>query len=122
LYLKRSAEEGFVTAQHLLGIALHEGNLTKKNDYLALAWFREAIRNGSVASYLNAGDLLHEGGVGLKRNRLFALVNYLGAYQNGAVFLRPRLEQLITELKEIEGERLPEFRFVDVPPGYGMKE
>jgi len=55
-----------VTAQHLLGIAFHEGKLTKKNDYLALAWFREGVRNGNVISYLNAADLLYEGGVDLK--------------------------------------------------------
>jgi TPR repeat protein len=54
--------------------------LSKRNDYLALAWLREAIRNGNIVSYLNAGDLLYEGGVGLKKNRLFALINYLGAY------------------------------------------
>jgi hypothetical protein len=41
---------------------------------------------------LNAGDLLYEGGVNLKKNRLFALINYLGAYQAGAVFLKERLE------------------------------
>lgn len=80
LYLKRSAEEGFVTAQHLLGIAYHEGKFVKRNDYLALAWFRESIRNGNIVSYLNAGDLLYEGGVGLKQNRLFAFLNYMGAY------------------------------------------
>ena len=60
-YLKRSACEGFVTAQHLLGIAYAEGGkLCKRNDRLALAWFREAIRNGNIVSYLNAGDLLFE--------------------------------------------------------------
>jgi hypothetical protein len=66
---------------------------------LALAWFREAIRNGNVISYLNAADLLYEERPGtqeeqggLVRNRLFALVNYLGAYQAGAVFLKERLE------------------------------
>lgn len=66
---------------------------------LALAWFRESIRNGNIVSYLNAGDLLFEDRPGtqldkggLERNRLFALVNYLGAYQAGAVFLRERME------------------------------
>ena len=118
LYLKRSAEEGFVTAQHLLGIAYHEGRLTKKNDFLALAWFREAIRNGNFVSYLNAGDLLYEGGTGLKRNRLYSLVNYLGAYQYGAVFLKDRLEQLVNELQQEEGEALPKFRFIDMPKEY----
>lgn len=87
-YLKRAACEGFVTAQHLLGISYAEGgNLCKRNDRLALAWFRESIRNGNIVSYLNAGDLLFEDRPGtpeekggLERNRLFALVNYLGAY------------------------------------------
>ncbi|CDW87823.1 sel1 domain-containing protein repeat-containing protein [Stylonychia lemnae] len=116
LYLKRSAEEGFVTAQHLLGIAYHEGKITRKNDYLALAWFRESIRNGNIISYLNAADLLFEGGVELKQNRLFALVNYLGAYQNGAVFLKERLEQVVKEINEHDKDKIPEFSFVDLPP------
>lgn len=75
-----------------MGIAYYEGKFTKKNDFLALAWFRESIRNGNVISYLNAGDLLYEGGVDLKQNRMFALINYLGAYQHGAVFLKDKLE------------------------------
>ena len=37
-----------------------DGRLTKRNDKLALAWFRESIRNGNIVSYLNAGDLLFE--------------------------------------------------------------
>eukprot|EP00347_Sterkiella_histriomuscorum_P024275 403331695 len=114
-YLKRSAEEGFVTAQHLLGIAYHEGKFTKRNDSLALAWFRESIRNGNIVSYLNAGDLLYEGGVNLKQNRLFAFLNYMGAYQNGAIFLRDKLEKLILELRDIEGEKIPDITFMEVP-------
>ena len=34
--------------------------LCKRNDKLALAWFRESVRNGNASSYLNAGDLLYE--------------------------------------------------------------
>jgi TPR repeat protein len=118
-YLKRAANEGFVTAQHLLGIAYADGGrLCKRNDRLALAWFREAIRNGNIVSYLNAGDLLYEDRPGtdeerggLTRSRMFALVNYLGAYQSGAVFLKERLELIIEELRTIEGEKLPDFLF-----------
>lgn len=80
MYMKRAAEEGYVTAQHNIGLMYHQGTLTKRNDYMALAWFREAIRNGNVQSYLNAGDLLYEGGNNLERNRLFALIHYIGAY------------------------------------------
>lgn len=92
LYLKRSAEEGFLTAQHMLGIAYHEGSLVKKNDKKALAWFRESVRNGFTASYLNAGELLNKEGD--MKNRLFALVNYLGAYQHGAFFLEDTIKEL----------------------------
>lgn len=86
LYLKRSAEEGFVSAQHLLGIAYHEGAVCNKNDNKALAWFRESVRNGNPVSYLNAGELLNKED-NPQRNRLFSLVNFLGAYQHGAFFL-----------------------------------
>lgn len=111
----------------MLGIAYADGGrLCKRNDRLALAWFREAIRNGNIVSYLNAGDLLYEDRPGteeerggLDQNRLFALVMYLGAYQSGAVFLKEKLELLIEELRTIEGEKLPEFLFYinkNVPP------
>ncbi len=85
---------------------------------MALAWFREAIRNGNIVSYLNAGDLLYEERPGtpeekggIQQNRLFAFVNYLGAYQAGALFLKDRLEQILEELKTIEGEKMPDFKF-----------
>jgi len=45
----------------------------KKSDKLALAWFREACRNGSTVSYLNAGELLAKGGNDLEPNLTFAL-------------------------------------------------
>ena len=77
LYLKRSAEEGFVNAQHMLGIAYSRGEICTKNDYKALSWFRESVRNGNPVSYLNAGELLEGDRF---KNKLFALVNYLGAY------------------------------------------
>lgn len=92
LYLKRSAEEGFLTAQHMLGIAYHEGSIVQKNDRKALAWFRESVRNGFTASYLNAGEILNKEGE--LKNRLFSLVNYLGAYQSGAFFLKETIEQV----------------------------
>ena len=56
----------------------------------ALAWFRESVRNGNPISYLNAGELLLNGDestAGFQRNKLFAFVNFLGAYQAGAFFL-----------------------------------
>lgn len=116
LYLKRSAEEGYVVAQHMLGLAYYSGINTRKNLLLALSWFREAVRNGNVSSYLNAGDILYEGGLGVKQNRMFALVNYLGAYREGAYFLKAKIDQVVKELKEIEGEQLPEFLMPDEIP------
>jgi TPR repeat protein len=107
----------------MTGIIYSEGQLgVKRNDRLALAWFRESIRNGNVTSYLNAADLLFEDRPGteeekggLVKNRLFALINYLGAYNAGAVFLKERLEKVIHELKTIENEKLPEFKFFELP-------
>ena len=75
----------------MLGLAYHEGALTKTNKTVALAWLRESVRNGNPVSYLNCGDILHE-----QKNRLFALINYLGAYQHGAFFLK---DKIITDSK-----------------------
>jgi TPR repeat protein len=47
--------------QHNLGIAYFKGKLTSKNDKLALAWLREATRNGYAPSYHLAGDILYQG-------------------------------------------------------------
>lgn len=52
----------------MLGLAYAEGRLVKQNKTMALAWFRESIRNGNPVSYLNAGDLLCESG-----SKMFAL-------------------------------------------------
>ena len=114
LYLKRAAEEGMVQAQHMLGIAYHDGKRFKRDDLKALAWFRESVRNGNSASYLNCGDLLLHGDekqLGFKRNKLFAFVNYLGAYTNGAFFIQDEMEKLRVEI-EAEGTRLPKIIYV----------
>lgn len=81
----------------MLGIAYHEGRLFKRNDLRALAWFRESVRNGNAVSYLNAGELLLRGDEtqrGFKQNKLFAFVNFLGAYTNGAFFVRDQMQKL----------------------------
>jgi len=39
-YMKRSAEEGFTSAQHLVGIDYFQGVRCPKDDQLSLAWFR----------------------------------------------------------------------------------
>jgi TPR repeat protein len=91
-----------------LGIAYADGTLTKRNDLRALAWFRESVRNGNIVSYLNAADLLSHHTDDAKRtydatnvpkNRLFAMANYLGAYQHGAFFLTERIQTLATEIR-----------------------
>ena len=94
----------------MLGIAFTKGEICAKNEYKALSWFRESVRNGNPVSYLNAGELLE--GEHFK-NKLFALVNYLGAYQHGGFFLKEKIETLRQELIDIEGFRIPEIRFVE---------
>lgn len=60
LYLKRSAEEGFVHAQHCLAQAYRTGDIVPKDDFKALAWFRESVRNGNIGSYIEAAEILTE--------------------------------------------------------------
>jgi len=100
----------------MLGIAYHEGQLFKRNDLRALAWFRESVRNGNPVSYLNSGELLLNGDVsqeGFQRNKLFAFVNFLGAYQHGAFFLKDKMEKLALEVQAETGIRLPKIIYVD---------
>ena len=89
----------------MLGLAYHEGALTKANKTVALAWLRESVRNGNPVSYLNCGDILHE-----QKNRLFALINYLGAYQHGAFFLKDKIITVVSELESIDGLKIPEIK------------
>ena len=49
--------------QHNLAMKYHEGKICQKNDRLALAWFREATRNGYMPSYHMAGDILYDGNI-----------------------------------------------------------
>ena len=100
----------------MLGIAYHEGRLFKRNDLRALGWFRESVRNGNAVSYLNAGELLLHGDEsqhGFKRNKLFAFVNLLGAYTNGAFFVKDQLQKVSTEVQSELGIRLPKIVYVD---------
>ena len=86
----------------------------KRDDLKALAWFRQSVRNGNATSYLNCAELLLHGDeeqLGFKRNKLFSFVNYLGAYSNGAFFVRDDMERLRGEL-EAEGIRLPPIIYV----------
>ena len=94
----------------MLGIAYSKGEICTKNDYKALSWFRESVRNGNPVSYLNAAELLEGDRF---KNKLFALVNYLGAYQHGAFFLREKIQGLREDLISNEGFRIPEVRFVE---------
>lgn len=80
----------------------------KQNKKLALAWFRESVRNGNFVSYLNAGDLLVE-----MDQRLFGLAQFLGAYQNGAFFLKEKIEDLRESIAKEDGLLLPDILFID---------
>jgi TPR repeat protein len=51
-YLKMSAEEGYVEAMHELGNQYTLGEICKKNYLYALAWHRQACRNGYLLSYV----------------------------------------------------------------------
>ena len=51
-YLKLSAEEGYVEAMHELGNEYCKGEYTKRNLLKALAWHRQACRNGFSLSYV----------------------------------------------------------------------
>jgi len=82
---------------------------------------RESIRNGYYPSYLLAGDILFEGNIFnlpkercVEKNRIFALGQYLGAYQNGAIFLEYKIKKCMKELVEIDGyssDNLPNIKF-----------
>ena len=125
-YLKRAAEEGYIHAQHLLGIAFFEGRYPAKDHNLSLAWFREAARNGYFVSLINAGDLLIMGSeigkrilineyiargipqeniefmtnTNQKPNLLFGLSQYISAYRAGATYLEPRITEIVKYLRE----------------------
>lgn len=72
-----------------------------------------------------AGDILYEGNIhglpadrAVEQNRLFALTQYLGAYQAGALFLENQIRNVIRELIEIEGlspSVMPKINFVKIP-------
>ena len=67
-------------------------------------------------SYLNAAELLLKGDEsqpGFQRNKLFAFINYLGAYTNGAFFCRDQMIELSKEIESEMGIRLPKIVYVD---------
>lgn len=78
-----------------------------------------------MPSYALAGDILYEGNVfdlpkdrAVSQNRLFALTQYLGAYQSGALFLEPQIRKCMQEIIDIDGyspEILPKITFAKIP-------
>jgi len=106
-YLSNSAEEGYVEAMHELGNQYIIGAIRKKNNLKALAWHRQACRNGFILSYEPCGDIFYNGGHGVKRNKALSLVMYYCAYINGIRDIREKIIKVSNELKE-EGEPIPE--------------
>ena len=106
-YLRRSAEEGYVEAQFELANNLMSGDICKIDYKLALAWHRQACRNGYVLSYEPCGDLLYLGGSNLKKDKVLSLVMYYTAYSKGLFSLKDKVLKLRDELTK-EGEPLPE--------------
>ena len=106
-YLKESAKEGYVQAMYTLGNEYLKGELCSKNYTKALAWHRQASRNGYILSYEVCGDIFYTGGPGLKQNKSLALIMYFSAYTNGILYLKDKIMNISEELK-IQGEPLPE--------------
>jgi TPR repeat protein len=106
-YLRRAAEEGFVEAQFELANNYMNGELCKIDYKLALAWHRQACRNGYVLSYEPCGDLLYMGGSNLKKDKVLSLVMYFTAYNKGLFSLKDKILKIREELIN-EGEPLPE--------------
>ena len=92
---------------HELGNQYISGTLRKKNNLKALAWHRQACRNGYILSYEPCGDIFYNGGFGVKRNKALSLVMYYCAYVNGIREIKEKISRVTKELKE-EGEPIPE--------------
>lgn len=106
-YLRRAAEEGYVEAQHELANNYMSGEICKIDYKMALAWHRQACRNGYVLSYEPCGDLLYLGGSNLKKDKVLSLVMYYTAYNKGVFSLKDKVLKVREELSK-EGEPLPE--------------
>jgi len=64
------------------------GGVVDKNYKLALAWYRQAVKNGYVAAYEDSARVLDKGGPYLKSNKLMALGFYLQLYEMGRYELK----------------------------------
>ena len=110
-YLSNSAEEGYLEAMHELGNQYMSGTLRKKNYLKALAWHRQACRNGYILSYEPCGDIFYNGGFGVKKNKALSLVMYYCAYVNGIGEIKEKIIKVSKELIE-EGEPIPEMAMI----------
>lgn len=86
------------------------GSLTPKNYKLALAWYRQAVRNGYIVAYEDSARVLDKGGPQLESNKLMALGYYLSSYEFGNVNLKETILRVIEECKKL-GHRVPEIKF-----------
>ncbi len=101
-YLTFSAEEGYTEAMFELGNSYINNNIDLEKDYYkALAWHRQACRNGYFLSYEICGDLLSHGGQHLKSDKILALAMYNTAFSIlGDKDILKKIEKLTVELKQ----------------------
>lgn len=127
-YLLLSAEEGYTTSMYILGNEYIKGELIQKSYYKALAWHRQACKDGYFLSYEVCGDLLNVGGNDLKPDKVLALGMYtnafyilrnvmkyedLGASEENLNSILRKIKDLTEELKGL-GEIIPELYNIDL--------
>lgn len=110
-YLRTAAEEGYVEAMHELGNNYISGHWSKRDKLKALAWHRQACRNGYILSYEPCGDLYYTGGDGIKASKSLSLIMYYCAYVKGITDLKEKILKVREELVN-RGEPIPEMVLV----------
>ncbi|WP_235869506.1 tetratricopeptide repeat protein [Veronia nyctiphanis] len=95
----KAAEQGYVTAQHNIGVAFDQGIGTAPDAEKAAEWYREAALQGNSASQFNLG-VMYFNGQGLKENKEKSLKWLILADRNGFANAREVRQSIAAQLQK----------------------
>lgn len=81
---RKTAEQGYATAQYNLGVSYASGQGVIKNAIEAVKWYRKAADQGHVGAQYNLGNHYHKG-IGVVKDDVEAVKWYLKAAEQGDV-------------------------------------
>jgi TPR repeat protein len=105
-WLRKSADQGHVSAQFLLGIHYGNGLGVPKDKTIAFSWYKKAAEQGDAVAQYNLACML-EGGIGVERNDIeaYAYFELAASSEQSAAQRLAALKQKISDDACLAGKK-----------------